>query len=145
MVTPVIQAKQDPDLAGRLAACTLCALLLPHCRSWVSICCMPVLLTSSFVHIQHKSPIVEELEDRLRALGERRARAAAQRTEADNEEEERPANAAVKAAMGVIGRGGAMPGAVRLSGVLLTQHPELRTCKKLSTAGLMLKSPCGLL
>ena len=74
----------------------------------------------SFCTIQHKSPIVEELEDRLRALGEHRARAAAQRAEADNEEEERPANAAVKAAMGVISRGGAMPGGGRPSTVLLT-------------------------
>ena len=73
-----------------------------------------------FCAVQHKSPIVEELEDRLRALGEHRARAAAQRAEADNEEEERPANAAVKAAMGVIGRGGAMPGGGRPSTALLT-------------------------
>ena len=63
-----------------------------------------------YVDAQHKSPIVEELEDRLLALGEHRAKAAAERIEADNEEEERPANAAVKAAIGVIGRGGAMPG-----------------------------------
>ena len=73
-----------------------------------------------FCVIQHKSPIVEELEDRLRALGEHRTRAAAQRAEADNEEEERPANAAVKAAMGVIGRGGAMPGGGMPGTVLLT-------------------------
>ncbi len=53
---------------------------------------------------------MEELEDRLLALGEHRAKAAAERIEADNEEEERPASAAVSAAMGVIGRGGAMAG-----------------------------------
>ena len=61
--------------------------------------------------MQHKSPIVEELEDRLLALGAHRAKAAAERAEADAEEEERPASAAVQAAMGVIARGGAMPGA----------------------------------
>ena len=65
-------------------------------------------------HLQHKSPIVEELEDRLLALGEHRAKAAVERIEADNEEEERPASAAVSAAMGVIGRGGAMAGQRRL-------------------------------
>ena len=90
-------------------------LLPPHC---LSVCHAG---TAHFLcAVQHKSPIVEELEDRLRALGEHRARAAAQRAEADSEEEERPANAAVKAAMGVIGRGGAMPGGGRPSTVLLT-------------------------
>ena len=59
------------------------------------------------------SPLVE-LEDRLLALGEHRAKAASERIEADNEEEERPASAAVNAAMGVIGRGGAMAGQRRL-------------------------------
>ena len=53
---------------------------------------------------------MEELEDRLLALGKHRAKAAAERIDADNEEEERPATAAVSAAMGVIGRGGAMAG-----------------------------------
>ena len=53
---------------------------------------------------------MEELEERLLALGEHRARTAAERIQADNDEEERPASAAVQAAMGVIGRGGAMPG-----------------------------------
>ncbi|CAK0740516.1 hypothetical protein CVIRNUC_001256 [Coccomyxa viridis] len=76
--------------------------------------------------LQHKSPIVEELEDRLRALGEHRARAAAQRAEADKEEEERPANAAVKAAMGVIGRGGAMPAATAAASRAAQEEEDLQ-------------------
>ena len=99
--------------AGSFNPLPLAATILPVDLSYVST-------AHSFCTIQHKSPIVEELEDRLRALGEHRARAAAQRAEADKEEEERPANAAVKAAMGVIGRGGAMPGGRRPSTVLPT-------------------------
>ena len=72
------------------------------------------IASSAGYYLQHKSPIVEELEDRLLALGEHRAKAASERIEADNEEEERPASAAVNAAMGVIGRGGAMAGQRRL-------------------------------
>ena len=72
---------------------------------------------------------MEELEDRLLALGEHRAKAAAERIEADNEEEERPASAAVSAAMGVIGRGGAMAGQRRRQ-----THADMQYQQRLSGA-----------
>lgn len=55
---------------------------------------------------QHKSALVEELEDRMLEAREQRARSAVERSAADEEEEEVPAAAAVSAAMGVLGRGG---------------------------------------
>ncbi len=55
---------------------------------------------------QHKSALVEELEDRMLEAREQRARSAVERSAADEEDEEVPAGAAVSAAMGVLGRGG---------------------------------------
>lgn len=68
-------------------------------------CCWGVL--------QHKSALVEELEDRMLEAREQRASSAAERSAADEEEEERPASAAVSAAMGVLGRGGTSIGTPR--------------------------------
>ncbi|CAL8463414.1 g2948 [Coccomyxa elongata] len=56
--------------------------------------------------LQHKSALVEELEDRMLEAREQRARSAVERSAADEEDEEVPAAAAVSAAMGVLGRGG---------------------------------------
>lgn len=60
--------------------------------------------------VQHKSALVEELEDRLLEAREQRARSFTERSAADEEEEEEPAAAAVSAAMGVLGRGGSSVG-----------------------------------
>ncbi len=56
--------------------------------------------------LQQKAALVEVLEDRLLEAREHRAVSAAERSMADEEEEEGPASAAVSAAMGVLGRGG---------------------------------------
>jgi len=60
--------------------------------------------------VQHKSALVEELEDRLLEARAQRAQSFAKRSAADEEEEEEPAAAAVSAAMGVLGRGGSSVG-----------------------------------
>ena len=68
--------------------------------------------------VQHKSPLAEELEERLLAARAARAAAARERASADDADEEPPAAAGVAAAMGVISRGGAVSGA----------HPQPLQC-----------------
>eukprot|EP00200_Dunaliella_tertiolecta_P007949 CAMPEP_0202376512 /NCGR_PEP_ID=MMETSP1127-20130417/6991_1 /ASSEMBLY_ACC=CAM_ASM_000462 /TAXON_ID=3047 /ORGANISM="Dunaliella tertiolecta, Strain CCMP1320" /LENGTH=980 /DNA_ID=CAMNT_0048974315 /DNA_START=38 /DNA_END=2981 /DNA_ORIENTATION=- len=74
--------------------------------------------------LAHKSAIVEELEESLADLREERATSARQTARALEEEMVVPASAAVSAAMGVLGRGGAPPAAAAAAESALEEAEE---------------------
>lgn len=71
-----------------------------HCLSFTC------LLIDVFYHFQHKAPFIEELEDQMQKLHEKRASDIVDRRTADNDDEMMEVEAEVKAAMSVFSKKG---------------------------------------